>query len=115
LLQAARKIITAPKQKAAVAAVPTQKEWVGINFNKPMKRSNRKFVLHLKPGQMSEQAREKELGWLDDLLQFAESPEIFCQTHELAGRNRITHKTNKLLNIYSNATLKPFRFLICKN
>lgn len=80
-----------------------------------MKHSSRKFVLHLKPGLMSEQALEKELDWLDELLQIAESPEIFCQTHELADRNRITQKPIKLLKYFYKTTLNPFRFLICKN
>lgn len=80
-----------------------------------MKRSNRKFVLHLKPGQTNEQSLQKELDWLDDLLHFVESPEKFCQVHELVNKNNITRKTNKLLNVYNNATLKPFRFLICRN
>ena len=80
-----------------------------------MKHSSKKFVLHLKPGLMSEQALEKELGWLDDLLQFAESPVIFCKTHELVNRNRITQKPIKLLKYFYKATLNPFRFLICKN
>ena len=80
-----------------------------------MKHPNRELVLLLKTGQMSEKALEKELDSLDELLHHIESPGIFCKTHELVDRNRITDKQTKLINNFYLQELKPFRFLICKN
>lgn len=80
-----------------------------------MKNQNREIVLLLRTGQMNEKALEKELDNLDLLLKQTESSHIFCKTHELVDRNRITCKEAKLINNYYQKELKPFRFLICKN
>ena len=80
-----------------------------------MKNQNREIVLLLKTGKMNEKALEKELDNLEIILHQAEAPGIFCKTHELVDRNRITRKESKLINSYYKIELKPFRFLICKN
>lgn len=80
-----------------------------------MKNKNREIVLLSKTGKLNERALEKELNSLDTLLQFTESPAIFCKTHELVDRIRITRKEAKLINSFYKTELKPFRFLICRN
>lgn len=80
-----------------------------------MKNQNREIVLLLKTGQMNEKALEKELDNLEILLHQTEAAEIFCKTHELVDRIRITCKKAKLISCYYQKELKPFRFLICKN
>ena len=82
-----------------------------------MKTPNREreLVLLSRTAMMSEKALEKELINLEALFLYAESEAAFCQTHELATRNRITSKKEKLKVIYYNHQLKPFWFLMNKN
>ena len=80
-----------------------------------MKRPNRNFLMLLKNQFLSEQAIEHEVECLNEILLQTESPEYFCQAHELVDRNRITSKTKKILLAIRYNELKPFRFLICKN
>ena len=82
-----------------------------------MKTPNREreLVLLSKTAQMSEKALEKELINLEHLFLYAESATVFCQTHELVLRNRITTQRSKLIKIYNQHHLKPFRFLLNKN
>lgn len=63
----------------------------------------------------SEWISEKELNALYYLLQSLETPDIFCQAHELVDRNRITSKKNKIWKESRFYSLRPFRFLINKN
>jgi hypothetical protein len=79
----------------------------------PMK--DRELLLLLKTGKLSEQALEKELYNLDELLTYTESSNAFCCTHELASRFSITGKKEKLSQYYRKTKLKAFYFLICKN
>ena len=82
-----------------------------------MKTPNREreLVLLSKTALMSEKALEKELINLEQLFLYAESEIAFCQTHELALRNRITSKKAKLTTIFYYHQLKPFWFLLNKN
>jgi len=82
-----------------------------------MKTPNREreLVLLSKTALMSEKALEKELISLEHLFQYAESTTAFCQTHELVLRNHITSKRSKLIAVYHDHLLKPFRFLVNKN
>jgi len=80
-----------------------------------MKHPNREIVLLLKTRKINDKALEKELDNLEIILLQTESPKIFCKTHELVDRNRITRKESKLLNSYYQQELKAFRFLVCKN
>jgi hypothetical protein len=82
-----------------------------------MKTPNREreLVLLSKTALMSEKALEKELISLEQLFLYAESESVFCQTHQLVQRNRITSKKAKLIIIYYDHLLRPFWFLINKN
>ena len=82
-----------------------------------MKTPNREreLVLLLKTAFMSEAALEKELVNLEELFQFAECEKVFCLTHELVLRNKITSKSKKLIPVFRNHDLKPFWFLINRN
>jgi hypothetical protein len=80
-----------------------------------MKNLNRELMVVVKQGLFNQYAIEKEMERLDRILDIAESPRNFCKAHELADRNRITQKHEKILNATRCAELKPFRFLIGKN
>jgi hypothetical protein len=82
-----------------------------------MKTPNREreLVLLSKTALMSEKALEKELISLEQFFLYAESEAVFCQTHQLVQRNRITSKKAKLIIIYYDHLLRPFWFLINKN
>lgn len=58
---------------------------------------------------------EADLNRLHAILQQVETPEIFCQAHELVDRNRITRRPKKILKETRFFILRPFRFLINKN
>ena len=80
-----------------------------------MNNQNREIVMLFKTGELNEQALEKELDSLHEILQTVESSKAFCKVHELVDRNRITSKESKLINCFYQRELKKFRFLICKN
>ena len=80
-----------------------------------MKIPNRNLLMLLKNQFMSDQAIEREVECLNEILLKTESSEHFCQAHELVDRNRITSKTKRILLVIRFDKLKPFRFLICKN
>jgi hypothetical protein len=80
-----------------------------------MKIPNRKLLMLLKNQFMSDQAIEREVECLNEILLKTESSEHFCIAHELVDRNRITSKTKRILLATRFDKLKPFRFLICKN
>ncbi len=77
--------------------------------------SNRDILVASRHVSMDEQILEKEIETLHSLLQQIETPEIFCQAHELVNRNRITSKPSIILKETRYHRLKPFRFLINKN
>lgn len=80
-----------------------------------MKPFDRDLLVLLKTEFMTEKAIEQEVEKLHDIFRNFESPECFCISHELVNRNRITQKPSKLIRIFYQQNLKPFRFLICKN
>jgi hypothetical protein len=80
-----------------------------------MKPFDRNLLVLLKTESMSEKAIEQEVEKLHNIFRAFESPEFFCAVHELVDRDRITQKTSKLIRIYYDQQLKPFRFLISKN
>jgi hypothetical protein len=45
----------------------------------------------------------------------AVSPIKICESHELAGRSRITRKKHSLLRAFKQRLLPSFHFLICRN
>lgn len=73
--------------------------------------SNRDILVLLK----REAVTDSELEKLHTILQTIESPEKFCQAHELVNRNRITANPRKILKESKHYFLRPFRFLINKN
>ena len=80
-----------------------------------MKIPNRNLLMLLKNQFMSDQAIEREVECLNEILLKTESSEHFCQAHELVDRIRITSKAKRILLVIRFDKLKPFRFLICKN
>ena len=80
-----------------------------------MMSANRNLLVLLKSEFMSESAIEQEVECLNNLLVSVESPEIFCNAHELVDRNGITSKASKIYKESRNYHLRAFRFLINKN
>jgi len=80
-----------------------------------MKPMSREILVVVKHHSMSQQAIEKEMECLNELLIAAETPQNFCTAHELVNRNCITQRKNKILKAVKYSELKPFRFLIGKN
>jgi len=64
---------------------------------------------------MSELAMEQEVEYLNKILRQIERPGEFCKAHELARRNRITRKAQKLMAAMHHIQLRPFWFFISKN
>ena len=64
---------------------------------------------------MSQQAIDQEVDCLNKILRRTDLPHEFCKAHELVRRNRITQKTERLLEAFRQPLLKPFWFLISKN
>jgi len=73
------------------------------------------MVLLLKTGLLSEEALERELESLEEMFRLSETPIMFCHTHELVTRYKVTHKISSLTNAFYKRELKPFHFLICCN
>jgi hypothetical protein len=76
---------------------------------------NRDLLLLMKTPSASNEAFEKHVEALHSVFLRVECPDAFCIAHELATRNSITQKRNKLLRASATAELKPFHFLINKN
>jgi hypothetical protein len=100
-----------------IAVAPIKRAWLVINCVIEMKTPNREreLVLLSKTALMSEKALEKELISLEQFFVYAESETVFCQTHQLVKRNRITSKKTHLVTIFYTHQLKPFWFLVNKN
>jgi len=64
---------------------------------------------------MSQQAIDQEVDCLNKILRRTDLPLEFCKAHELVRRNRITQKTERLLEAFHQPLLKRFWFLISKN
>ncbi|MBS1620358.1 MAG: hypothetical protein JST10_12515 [Bacteroidetes bacterium] len=64
---------------------------------------------------MSDCEWNRELANLNAILQLTDSLQVFCYTHELACRNRITTRFKKILKAAAKPDLKAFHFLIGKN
>ena len=80
-----------------------------------MKSSNRNILVLFKQEFMSEQALERQVESLNDILSEAESLDRFCEAHEMVDRNLITSNRKKIIKETGFATLRQFRFLINKN
>ncbi len=80
-----------------------------------MINSNRTLLVLFKNQLMSEKSFELEVEYLNEVLSATETPEQFCQAHELVDRNRITSRKEKILKASRHFNLKSFRFLVNKN
>jgi hypothetical protein len=100
-----------------IAVAPIKRGWLVTNCVIEMKTPNREreLVLLSKTALMSEKALEKELISLEQFFVYAESEVVFCQTHQLVKRNRITSKKGHLKTIFYTHQLRPFWFLVNKN
>ena len=78
-------------------------------------KGERELVLLLKTGLLSESALERELGNLEEIFRLSETPIMFCHTHELVTRFKITQKISSLTEAFYKRELKAFHFLICRN
>ncbi len=61
------------------------------------------------------QSLDEAVESLHKILLQVECTNVFCRTHELVMRNKITSKAKKILNAIASDELKPFQFLINKN
>ena len=76
---------------------------------------NRDLLLLMKTPSASNEAFEKHVEGLHNVLLRVENSDAFCAAHELATRTCITQKRTRLLRAVAAAELKPFHFLINKN
>jgi hypothetical protein len=84
-------------------------------FEMKTPKRERELVLLLKTGLLSEEALERELLSLEEIFRLLETPVMFCHTHELVTRYKVTQKNSSLTNVFYKRELKPFHFLICRN
>jgi hypothetical protein len=63
----------------------------------------------------TQQSLEDAVECLHKILLSVECVNVFCATHELVKRNRITQKSRAILKAIAEEDLKPFYFLINKN
>jgi hypothetical protein len=76
---------------------------------------NRDLLLLMKAPSASNEAFEKHVEALHQVLLQVEGNEAFCAAHELATRTCITRKKQKIIRAIKSAELKAFHFLINKN
>jgi hypothetical protein len=79
-----------------------------------MKNYDRDLLVLYKAGKYNDDLLQREVECLHQILLQVERNEVFCLSHELVSRNRISGKTKAILKIIGK-NLKPFQFLICKN
>lgn len=63
----------------------------------------------------SDQSLEEAVECLNKILLRVERTDVFCSSHELVKRNRITRKPKSILKAIASEELKPFYFLINNN
>ncbi len=80
-----------------------------------MHKYNRDIILLLKEERIHRRDIELQVKSLHVLIASVETMEVFCKTHELVVRNRITQKKYRIAEVMRTTTLKPFYFLINKN
>jgi hypothetical protein len=80
-----------------------------------MKNYDRDLLLLYKADVYSEDLLQREVETLHQILLKVERSDIFCRSHELVTRNKITQKVRRILNATRHFRLKPFQFLINKN
>jgi len=80
-----------------------------------MKNYDRDLLVMYKADVYNEDLLQREVENLHQILLNVERGDIFCLSHELVTRNKITQKAKSILRATRNFRLKPFRFLINKN
>jgi len=80
-----------------------------------MKSYDRDLLLLYKTDVFNEDLLQHEVECLHKVLVQVECNEIFCLSHELVTRSKITDRAKAILKAVQRSTLKPFHFLINKN
>jgi len=82
-----------------------------------MKSPNRDLLVLLKDETMSEQAIEREVEKLNDMLFQLESVDNFCVSHQLLDLNKFKIFTDQrsIMQVTRQKELKPFVFLCSLN
>ncbi len=80
-----------------------------------MEKTVRDIYLVTKNKFPAEEIMEFEMIFLNLVLQKAESPEVFCVSHEYVNRNGITQNKKQIIKASAHPQLKPFCFLLNKN
>lgn len=80
-----------------------------------MKNYDRDLLVLYKADVYNEDLLQREVENLHQILLSVERSDIFCRSHELARRNKITQKARSILKATRHFRLKPFQFLINKN
>jgi hypothetical protein len=80
-----------------------------------MKNYDRDLLVLYKADVFNEDLLQREVESLHQILLKVERSDIFCLSHELVTRNKITQKIKTILRATRNIRLKPFCFLINKN
>jgi len=80
-----------------------------------MKNYDRDLLVLYKADVFSEDLLQREVENLHQILLKVERSDIFCFSHELVTRNKITQKIRNILKASHHIRLKPFQFLINKN
>lgn len=79
-----------------------------------MKNHNRDLLVLFKT-QGNNESFEATVECLHRILRSVECHDVFCRSHELVKRTRITAKRSAIMNAIELPELKPFHFLINKN
>jgi hypothetical protein len=82
-----------------------------------MKSPNRDLLVLLKDETMSEQAIEREVEKLNDMLFQLESVDNFCVSHQMLDLNKFKIFTDQrsIMQVTRQKELKPFVFLCSLN
>lgn len=80
-----------------------------------MKNYDRDLLVLYKADVYNEDLLQREVECLHRILLKVERSDVFCLSHELVKRNKITSRVNTILKATRHIRLKPFHFLINKN
>jgi len=80
-----------------------------------MKNYDRDLLVLYKADVYNDDLLQRDVENLNQILLKVERSDIFCLSHELVTRSKITQKASAILRATRRVTLKPFRFLINKN
>ena len=99
--------------KAAIADAQATKECPDIK-REAMKNYLRDLLVLYKDA-YNEDLLQHEVESLHRILINVENYEVFCGSHELVARNKITTKARSIMKAISRFEMKPFYFLVNKN